>query len=163
MNGPPPGGTERSERSLLQGEPPHQRQKYIWGVLSDLLNYGRTLRGGLQAELEKPVHGGRATEIPNGLPGQGRPAELPGGGMTRPSSKEDGNAGALTAPACPRHRGHYGGGKPPPPTVHPMRHSGHPAGTERQAPCHSSVRQGSGAKETAASGGGNEGELGEGL
>ena len=44
-----------------------------------------------------------------------------------------------------------------------MQHAGPPAGTERQAPCHSSVRQGSGAEEAAASGGGSEGELGDGL
>ena len=44
-----------------------------------------------------------------------------------------------------------------------MQHAGPPAGTERQAPCHSSVRQGSGAEEAAASGGGSKGELGDGL
>ena len=31
-------------------------------------------------ELENPGHGGQATDIPNGLPGQGRPTELSGGG-----------------------------------------------------------------------------------
>ena len=71
-------------------------------------------------ELVYPVHGGRGADISNGLPGQGRPAELPGGGMTQPSGDEDVDAGALTALACPRHRGHYGGWKPPPPTVHLM-------------------------------------------
>ena len=83
--------------------------------------------------------------------------------MSGPSNGDDGDAGALPAPTCPRHRGHSGGGKPPPPTVHPMRHAGPPAGTERQAPCHSAVRQGSGAEEAAARGGGAEGELGEGF
>ena len=53
--------------------------------------------------------------------------------------------------------------KPPLPMVYSMQHDFTPEGTERQAPCHSSVRQRSGAKEAAASGGGAEGELGEGL
>ena len=47
--------------------------------------------------------------------------------------------------------------------VHPMRHAGPLAGTEQQAPCHSSARQGIGVKEVATSGGGAEGELVEGL
>ena len=44
-----------------------------------------------------------------------------------------------------------------------MRHAGPLTGTERQAPCHISVRQGSGAKGAAGSGGGAERELGTGL
>ena len=55
-----------------------------------------------------------APEIPDGIPGQGRPAELPGGRISGPSGDKDGDVGALTAPACPRNRGHYGGGNPPP-------------------------------------------------
>ena len=97
------------------------------------------------------------------LSGQGRPAKIPGGGMPGPSGDEDGDAGTLSTSAYPGHHGHSGGGKPPPPTVNPMRHAGPPAGTERKAPCHSSVRQGSRAEEEAASGGGSEGELGEGI
>ena len=88
---------------------------------------------------------------------------MPGGGMTGPRFDKDGYAGALPAPACPGHRGHSGGGKPPPPMVHPMRHAGPQEGTEGQAPCHSSVRQGSRAEEAAASVGGAEGDLGEGV
>ena len=52
---------------------------------------------------------------------------------------------------------------PHPPTVPLMRHSGPLARTEWQAPCYSSVRQGSGVKEAAVSGGGAKGELVEGL
>ena len=74
--------------------------------------------------------------------------------MPRPIGDKDGNAGPFPAPACPVHRGHFGGGKPPPPTVPPMRHAGPPAYTERKAPCNRTVRQGMGAKEAAASGGG---------
>ena len=93
-------------------------------------------------ELEKPGCGGRATDILNDLPGQGRPVELLGGGMPGPSRNKDGNRGAIPAPTCSRHRGHSGGGKPPPPTVPPMRHAGPPAGPERQAPGHGPVCQG---------------------
>ena len=101
--------------------------------------------GGIGAtELENPGYGGRATDISNGLPGQGRPTELPGGGMPGTSGGEDGDAITLTEQVCPRHRGNSGGGKYLPPTIHLMRHAGPPMSTERQAPCHSSVRQGSG-------------------
>ena len=71
-------------------------------------------------ELDNPGHGGRATDISNDVSGQGMPAELPGGGMPGMSGDKDGDAGALSASACPRNRGHSGGGKPPPHTVHPM-------------------------------------------
>ena len=83
--------------------------------------------------------------------------------MRRPSGDEDGDAGELPAPACPRHRVHSRGGKPFPPTVHLMQHAGTLVGTEWQAPCHRSVHQGRGAEEVAASGGGAEGDLIEGL
>ena len=76
------------------------------------------------------------------------------------SDDEDGDVGSILIPACHGHRGHSGGGKPTPPTVNPMRHAGPPSGTEWQAPCHRSVRQGSGEKEAEARGGGSEGELG---
>ena len=83
--------------------------------------------------------------------------------MPRPSGDKYGDVGSLTIPACTGHCGHSGGGKPPPPTVHPMIHAGPLSGTEPQAPCHSSVLQVRGAKEAAASGGGAEGELETGL
>ena len=83
--------------------------------------------------------------------------------MLEPSGNKDGDAGALTAPACHRHRGHSGVVKPTPPTVRPMRHDGALTGPERQATCHSPVCQGSGAEEAAARGGGDEGDTGEGL
>ena len=37
---------------------------------------------------------------------------------------EDGNAGSFISPACTGYRHNFGGGKPPPPTVPPMRHPG---------------------------------------
>ena len=61
-----------------------------------------------EMELENLGHGGRSAEV---LPDQGRPAELPGGGMLRTSSNEDVNAGKFYAPACPGHHVHFVGGK----------------------------------------------------
>ena len=83
--------------------------------------------------------------------------------MPGPSGDEDGNAGALTAPLCPQHRGCSVGGKLPPPTVRPMQPAGPPVGPERQASVQGPLCQGSGEKEAAAHRGGDEGELGAGL
>ena len=93
-------------------------------------------------DLENPFRGGQDTEISNGIPGQSRPVELPGGGMHGPSGNKDRDAGAFPATACPRHNGHSGGGKPLPPTLHPMQHAVPLARPERQSPCHIPVLQG---------------------
>ena len=108
-------------------------------------------------------YGVRAAGVSHGFPVQGRPAELPGRGMPRPSGDKDGDAGPFPKTAFPGYRGHFGGGKPPPPTVPPMRHAGPPECTERKVTCHRTVLQGGGAKEAEASGGGAEVEHGEGL
>ena len=113
--------------------------------------------------MEDLGHGGRAADVLHGLPGQGRPADLPRGGMNRSSGDEDGNAGKFYAPECPGHRGSFGGGKSPSPTVPPMRHAGTLDYTERKAPCHRMVRQGSTEKEASVSRGGVEGYRGESL
>ena len=76
--------------------------------------------------------------------------------MPGTSVDEDGDAGPFSAPAFPGHRGHFGRGKPPPPTVPPMRHSVPLACVER-------VRQGGGAEEKVSGGEGIEVELVEGL
>ena len=114
-------------------------------------------------ELENFSHRERATDISNDLPGQWRPAEITSGRMPRQSGNKEGGVGPLPLPACPGDRGNSGRGKPPPLTVHPIRHDVPPAGTEWQALFHRSVRQGIGAKEAADSEGGSEGEIGEGL
>ena len=75
----------------------------------------------------------------------------------------DGNAGPFYAQVCTGHRGHFGGGKHPPPTMPLMQHAGALAYTERKAPCYRTVFQGSGAEETAVIGGEIEGEHREGL
>ena len=71
-----------------------------------------------------PIHGYWDSEFQDDLPGEGRPAELPGGGMHGPSGDKDGNAGALPVPAYPQQRGNSGGEKLPPPTLRLMRHAG---------------------------------------
>ena len=87
-------------------------------------------------DLENLGHRGRAADILHGLPCQGRSAELPSEEMPRTSSDKDGDASTFYSPACPGHRGHFGGGKQPPPTVPPVQISGPLAYTERKAPCH---------------------------
>ena len=42
-----------------------------------------------EAEIENLGLGGRAADKPHGLPVQGRPAELPGGGMPRTSGNDE--------------------------------------------------------------------------
>ena len=64
--------------------------------------------------MEHPGRGCWDLDLQNYFHGEGRPAELPGGGMLEPSGNEDGNVGALLVPACPRHRGYSGEGNPPP-------------------------------------------------
>ena len=105
-------------------------------------------------DLEKLGHRGRDADVPHGLPVGGMPVELPGGGMPRTSDDKDGDVDKFYAPACNGHRGHFGGGKPPPTTVPPMQYAGTLAYTEWKAPCHRTVCQGSGAEEAAVSGGG---------
>ena len=108
-------------------------------------------------------HTGRrewAPELPDVLSGKGGTTEMPRGGVPGKSGDEDGNAGALSAPACPRHRGDDGGRKIPSPTVRPVQHSSTPEGAERAAPGYSTVPQGGGTEETTAGRGGDAGEFG---
>ena len=105
----------------------------------------------------KIVHGGISTDVPHGLTGQGRPEELPGGGMPRTSGGEDSDVVKFHAPACPRNRGHFGEGKHTPPTVPPMRHYVPLVYTEQKSPCQNTVCQGIGAEEAVVSRGGIEG------
>ena len=107
-------------------------------------------------------HTGHREDVPellDVLSGKGGTANMPCGGVPEESGDKDGNAGALRAPACPRHRGDSVGRKLPPPTVRPVRHAGLPEGAERAAPGYRTVPQGSGTEETAAGGGGDVGEF----
>ena len=114
-----------------------------------------------ETEMENFRHGGKSVDVSHGIPGQGRPAELPVRGMPRTSGDVDGDEGPFYALAFTSHRGYFGGGKPPPPKVHLMQHAVTLAYTELKAPFHNTAR--SGAKEAAVIGGGVEGEHGEGL
>ena len=82
-------------------------------------------------ELGSLSHGRRPTDISAGLPDQGRAEELPCGGMPSKVKDTDSDADTFVKPACPGHRDHLGGGKPPTPKVLTMRHSGTMAGTQR--------------------------------
>ena len=108
-------------------------------------------------QLEKLVYGGRTADVPHGRPGQGMPAELLGRGMPGTSDDEDGNAGPFSALSCPGNRVHFGGGKPPPPTVYQMGYDGPLSCVERNSTCHRKVHQGVGAEEKVVIRGGIEG------
>ena len=88
---------------------------------------------------------------------------MPSGGVHGQIGYKDGNAGALRALACPRHRGDSGGRKLPPPMVRPVRHAIPPVGVEQVAPGHRTVQKGGGTEEMTASGGGDTEEYGVGL
>ena len=99
------------------------------GICGETHNDSAWESGRGATELEDIGHRGIAVGISNGLPGQGSPTELPGGGMPGPNGDKEGDASSLPIMACPGHCGHSGGGKPPPPIVHPMRNAVPPADT----------------------------------
>ena len=76
-------------------------------------------------ELESLIHGGRQTKnISDRFTDQGRAKGVPSGGLPRKGWDTDGNEDAFLQPACPGHRDHIGGGKPPTPKVLTMQHAG---------------------------------------
>ena len=80
--------------------------------------------GGI-VELERIIHGGRRTKnIPDRVPDEGRAKGWPGGGLPRKVWDTGGDDDAFLQPACPGHRDHLGGGKPPTPKVLTMQHAG---------------------------------------
>ena len=140
----------------------------VWRVVGDgipdELNDDSTWEGGgNMTAMEHTGRRGWALDFQNDLPGKGSPAELPSGGVPRPSCDKDGNTGALPASACPWHHGYSGERKLPPPMVRLMQHAGPPVGPERQAHGHDTVCQGGEAEEATACKGGDEGEFGAGL
>ena len=108
-------------------------------------------------------HRRRTTDVQDGLPNQGRSAELPSGGLPRTDRDADGDADALLQPACLGYRDCLGGGKPPPPKVPTMQHDCSMEGIKRKAPRHRTVQKGRGKEEALDGGGGVEGYHGEGL
>ena len=130
---------------------------------SNILDYSTQEGGGETAEMEHTGRGDQTPDLPDVLTGEGRTAEMPSCGVPGQSGNKDDNAGALRAPACPRHRGDSVGRKLPPPTVRPVQHASPPAGVERVAPGHSAVQKGGGAEEMMTGGGGDAEEYGAGL
>ena len=84
---------------------------------------------------------------------------MPCGGVPKETGNEDGEAGALHAPACPRHRGDAGGRKLPPPTVRQVQHAGPLEGDEWAPRGDRAVCKRGGEKETTARRDGDKGEL----
>ena len=68
-----------------------------------------------------------------------------------------GHVGALLVSARPVHRGNSGGGRPPPPTVTYLQHSGAVEVPKRIAQAHIAVQEGGGAEATVFGGGGGKG------
>ena len=133
------------------------RKRYGGGIIG--VTQGDTAWTGVRevVELGRSGQGRRATDVPDGLPKQGRSAELPIGGLTRPGRDKDGDADAIFQPECPEYRDHLGGGKHPPPKVPTMRHAGPMEDIKRQAPHHRTLQKGRGKKEASDGGGGVEG------
>ena len=85
-------------------------------------------------ELGSIIHERRSTNISDIFTNQGRAKELPCGGMSRKGWDTDGNEDAFLSPACPGHRDHLSGEKPPTLKVLTMRHAGPVAGPKWEAP-----------------------------
>ena len=119
--------------------------------------------GGAKMPVENPDRGQGSPVIPDVLSGKGGTVEMPRGEVLWETGDEDYDAGAICAPACPRHRGESGGRKLPPPTVPQVRHAGPPSGAEWESPGDRAVCKRSEEEETAADRDKYEGELGVGF
>ena len=80
---------------------------------------------GGKVELEQISHKRRRnTNLLDRVPDQGRYKGMPSGGLPRKDWDTDGDEDAFLSQACPGHRDHIGGGKPPTPKVLTMRYAG---------------------------------------
>ena len=118
------GGVQRVRRASGGRLPVDSSDDSTWEV------------GGATTPVDHPGRGKGPPGIPYVLSGKRGTADVPRGRMPGEGGNEDGNAGALCAPACPQHRGDSVGRKLPPPTVCPMQHAGPQAGLERTATGH---------------------------
>ena len=66
----------------------------------------------------------RGPDIQDVLTNEGGTTAMSRGRVPGETGNEEYNAGAIRAPACPRHRGDAGGRKLPPPTVSQVGHAG---------------------------------------
>ena len=107
------------------------REGYGGKIIGDTQSDAAWAGGREAVDLGSFGHRRPAADVPDGLPDQGRAAELPSGGLPRPGRDKDGDADALFQPACPGYCDHLGGGKPPPPKVLTMRNAGAMEGFKR--------------------------------
>ena len=113
------------ERTEPDGSKPHYKgYDNYYTRISNGKDDDSTWEGRTTATPLAPPDDWGAQVVQNEFSGKGRQATVPGGGMPGGVSDTSGDAGALRAPARPRHRGYTGGGQPPPTTVPPVRPSG---------------------------------------
>ena len=123
------------------------------GRVAGIPPYDTARKGeGITVEMRSLSHGRRPTNISDGFPDQGRSEELTCGGLPRKGWDTDSGADEFLQPACPGHRDHLGGGKPPSPKVLMMQHAGPVAGTQQETPRHRDVQEKGGTEETADGG-----------
>ena len=93
----------------------------MWGNPSGRINVESSDESTWESgEATKPIDtldGKRGQDIQDVLLDEGRTVAMSGGGVPGGTGNADGNAGALRAPARPRHHGDAGGKKLTPPTV----------------------------------------------
>ena len=105
--------------------------------------------GGVPTSMDTP-DGKRGQDIQDVFPDEGGTAAISYGRVPGDTGNEDGNAGALRALACPRHRGDSGGRKLLPPTVCQVRHSDLQEGAHWAPPGDRAVCKRGGEEVTAA-------------
>ena len=95
----------------------------VWGVSCSRvhveLSDDSTWKSSRAAENVDPPDGRGGQDVQDVLPNEGGGAAVSSGGVPKGASNKDGDAGALRAPARPRHRGDAGGGQPTPPMLPP--------------------------------------------
>ena len=116
-------------REYIQGK--IERESGVWGVWGGTCGWihvkshdDSTWEGRTTATPMGPTDYWGSQVVQNEFSDEGRQAAVPGGGMPGGVRDTSGNAGALRAPARPRHRGYIGVGQPPPTTVPPVRPAG---------------------------------------
>ena len=133
----------------------------VAGILSDDTAWEG--KGG-KVELDRIIHGRRGTtHLSDRVTYQGGDKGLPSGGLTRKGQDTDGDEGEFLAPACPGHRDHLGGGKPPTSKLITMRHAGPVADPQWETLRYRDVQEWGGAEETATGGDIDAGKHGDGL
>ena len=100
-------------------------------------------------ELERLSHGRGANNISDRLPDQGRAKRVPCGGLPKKGWDKDGDEDTFLQPACPGHRDHIGGGKPPTSKVITMRHAGAVEDPKWETSRYRDVQDWGGAEDTA--------------